>query len=315
MRVLVTGGAGFLGRHFVAHHVARGDEVIIVDDLSASGAVVPADATCEFVALDVLDYCERAEDRFDLAYHFAAPVGGRVKIEQDPLFNARSLAIDAQFFRWAVLHVKQVVYPSSSAVYGTQFQEAGQHRALQEGMFHPGNPTWYRPDEMYGFTKLAGEILAEKASRYGLSTLCIRPFSGYGEGQSFEYPIPSIARRAVLQEDPLVIWGSGRQTRDLIHVEDIVRLTRERISYGVMGYDNLNLGSGIPTTFRRVAEICAEIVGYSPEIASDDTKPEGVSHRYAGTGKLEQLGGPRIATYEGLRRVITDVRHRLESDM
>jgi UDP-glucose 4-epimerase len=203
-----------------------------------------------------------------------------------------------------------VIYPSSSAVYGRALQtdDAG---ALQEGMFSPQNPNWYAPDEMYGFTKLAGEMLAWKAATYGLDSLCIRPFSGYGEGQSFDYPVPSIARRALLKEDPLTIWGSGHQTRDFIHVSDLVAGTLKRLDYPLKGYDTMNLGSGHPITFRVVAEIFAELVGYAPAIVTDETKPEGVKRRWADTGRMSFYHEPQVRLREGLSRVLADVERRL----
>ena len=93
MRVLVTGSAGFLGRHFVRAHLADGDEVHGVDDLSAhpDGPLdVPDDVMDVTEVWDLLEWMKHPlpDDQFDLAYHFAAPVGGRVKIEGDPLFNA-----------------------------------------------------------------------------------------------------------------------------------------------------------------------------------------------------------------------------------
>jgi hypothetical protein len=82
---------------------------------------------------------------------------------------------------------KVIVYPSSSAVYGAWRQNmASMDIPLTEDMFDPAHSMWDQPDEMYGFTKMVGEVLAYKAAQYGVNTLCIRPFSGYGEDQSLE---------------------------------------------------------------------------------------------------------------------------------
>ena len=317
MRVLVTGSAGFLGRHFVRAHLADGDEVLGIDDLSATGPLdAPGDVMRITTVEDVLTTFTGPFNvgDFDLAYHFAAPVGGRVKIEQDPLFNAHSLALDEAFFRWAIKHAKRVVYPSSSAVYGRSLQ-GRDALSLQEGMFHPGNPNWFAPDEMYGFTKLAGEMLAWKAETYGLASLCIRPFSGYGEGQSFDYPVPAIAARALKREDPLIIWGSGDQARDFIHVDDIVTLTRARVAAGFGGYNSMNLGSGRATTFREVAEVLAREVGYEPEIQTDQNKPEGVKRRWAHIARQDFYGATQVRLIDGLRRVLVDVERRISVEV
>lgn len=312
MRVLVTGGAGFLGRHFVQAHLAEHDQVTCIDDFSGTDIeTVPQDVLDVTESIDVLAWLDREGGQYDLAYHFAAPVGGRMKIETDPLFNAHSLAIDSTFFRWATLHVKRAVYPSSSAVYGRNQQDSDDSAPLTETMFNPDSLTWDAPDEMYGFTKLAGEMLAWKAAKYGLNTLCIRPFSGYGEGQSFDYPVPSIAARALRREDPLRIWGSGHQTRDFIHVSDLVEGTQARLAYPLRGYDSLNLGSGWPISFRTVAEICSELVGYAPQIVTDESKPEGVHKRFADTTRMSIYHPIKVGLSEGLSRVLEDVENRI----
>jgi len=307
--VVVSGAAGFLGRHFVRHHLALGHHVVGVDNLSAAGArwldELPIERRFEADAGLFFSADAGRERAYDIAYHFAAPVGGRVKIEGDPLFNADSLRLDSLFFRWAVRRAKLAVYPSSSAVYGVELQSAG-GGALFEELFHPANTKWYAPDEMYGFTKLAGEVLAWKSAGYGLNALCIRPFSGYGEGQSLEYPVPSICQRALERQDPLTIWGSGMQTRDFVHVDDVVGATIARIEAGVSGYQSMNIGSGHPITFTTVASIAADLCGYTPEIVSDSSKPEGVKNRYAKTEHMRKFYKPTVTLKDGLTRVLED---------
>lgn len=306
MRVLVTGAAGFLGRNYVRHHLEKGDEVFGIDNLSNPHSHWPEELV-EKLKQDAYEYFRWAKDGlvWDVVYHFAAPVGGREKIEGDPLFNADSLRLDAEMFRWAVRQGQKpvVVYPSSSAVYGVTFQgKAGQ--ALQEGMFHPSNPNWFAPDEMYGFTKLAGEVLAWKSAGYGLNVLCIRPFSGYGEDQSLEYPVPSIAARVAKREDPLTIWGSGLQTRDFIHVSDLVGATISRLDAGVHGYESMNIGSGRATSFIDIGKALAKIAGYEPAIVTDVTKPEGVQNRWCDTARMWRYHQPRVSLTDGLTRVL-----------
>jgi UDP-glucose 4-epimerase len=307
VKVLITGAAGFLGRNFVRHHLIKGDEVFQIDNLSNphSRWVEGSPNRVQEDAGDFLRYAMSVDEEggWDLAYHFAAPVGGRLKIEGDPLFNADSLRLDSDFFRWAHGRTKTAVYPSSSAVYGVTFQgKTGQ--ALSEGMFHPSSPNWFAPDEMYGFTKLAGEVLAWKSAAYGLNVLCIRPFSGYGEDQSLEYPVPSIAARVARREDPLTIWGSGLQTRDFIHVSDLVGATTSRLDAGVHGYESMNIGSGRATSFIDVGKALAKIAGYEPTIVTDVTKPEGVQNRWCDTARMWRYYQPKVTLTDGLTRVL-----------
>lgn len=234
-------------------------------------------------------------------------MGGRLKIDLDPLFNADSLRLDSQFFRWAINHAAVAIYPSSSAVYPTYLQQADNFYPLREDMVDPCQPTWGAPDQMYGFTKLAGEYLAWKAAGYGLSTLCIRPFSGYGGGQSFDYPVPSIVRRALRHDNPIKVWGPGSQSRDFIHVEDVVRGTMARLESGVHGYNVMNLGSGLPTTFEQVAILAASLAGYTPRVLTDPDKPVGVMHRYCDPTEMLRYYTPTISLEAGLARVLEEV--------
>lgn len=306
-RVLVTGAAGFLGRWFVRHHWAQGDFVFGVDNLSGVDSDWPDELPgTNRLEIDAADYFTGTKSQYDIAYHFAAPVGGRVKIEGDPLFNADSLRTDSAFFRWAVGRVGIAVYPSSSAVYPTQLQE-GWGTTLSEDMFHPGNVTWGAPDEMYGFTKLAGELLAYKAENYGLNTLCIRPFSGYGEGQSLEYPVPSILARAKDRQSPIAVWGTGLQQRDFVHVEDLVGATVARLDAGIHGYQSMNICSGAGTTFNDVARRAMQIVGYSTSIRNDTSKPSGVSSRRGDPTLMLRYYLPTVSLDAGLARVLGDL--------
>jgi nucleoside-diphosphate-sugar epimerase len=300
--VLITGASGFLGSHFLDWFMRSPDDYDLWPmDIKPHPLGIPYDL------MDMGLWLEDFDIDCDLVIHMAAPVGGREKIEGDPLYNADSLRLDSLLFRWAIKHAKTVVFPSSSAVYGVSLQ--GAHAiALNEGMFNAQNPTWPAPDEMYGFTKLAGERLAWSAAKYGLNTLCIRPFSGYGEGQSFEYPIPSIARRALHREDPIEVWGSGEQRRDFVYVNDLIEATMARLERPVEGYETMNIGSGYGTSFNEVARICAEIVDYEPKIANLVDKPVGVQNRFADTARMYRYYEPKTRLREGLERVIAFIR-------
>lgn len=300
--ILITGASGFLGSHFLDWLIrAEEDFDLWPMDIKPHPMGLPYDLQ------DLELWLEDFNVDVDIAIHMAAPVGGREKIEGDPLYNADSLRLDSVFFRWAVKHVKTVVYPSSSAVYGIQLQE-GVGIPLAEGMADVTSKTWLAPDEMYGFTKLAGERLAWSAAKYGLNTLVVRPFSGYGEGQSFEYPVPSIARRALHREDPIEVWGPGTQTRDFIYVTDLIAATMARLERPVEGVEVMNIGSGVPVSFNEVARICADIVGYSPEIVNRVDRPMGVQSRYCDPHKMLKFYQPKVSLEDGLRNVLTFIR-------
>jgi UDP-glucose 4-epimerase len=301
--VLITGASGFLGSHFLDWFIRdENDWDLWPMDIKPHPTGIPYDLQ------DLGLWLEDFNVNVDLVIHMAAPVGGREKIEYDPLYNADSLRLDSAIFRWAVKHAKTVVYPSSSAVYGVQLQGEDGARLKESMLDLRTTDDIPKPDEMYGFTKLAGEMLAWKSATYGLNTLCIRPFSGYGEGQSFEYPVPSIARRALHREDPLVVWGPGTQQRDFVHVRDLIAATMARVEAGVDGYQTMNIGNGVPWSFNEVAMECARIVGYEPKIDNLVDKPMGVQTRFADIRQMVRYHEPKTTLSEGLERVINFIR-------
>lgn len=311
MKILITGAAGFLGRHFTMFHVERGDRVHGIDDMSSPYAQWASGGWENHVVGDAGMFFDGwgagIVNDYDIVYHFAAPVGGREKIEGDPLFNAGSLRLDAALFRWASKFGRRstIVYPSSSAVYGIRAQQKDRNAALDEGFFDPADTEcWPPPDQVYGLTKMAAEVLAYRAAEYGVNVLCIRPFSGYGEDQSLDYPVPSICKRVAHHNDPLAVWGSGQQARDFIHVDDVVGATWARIEKGINGYVAMNIGTGEFHTFNQIARMAASIEGYQPSIENLEDRPQGVDRRYCDPTEMLKHYTPKVTLGEGLRRVI-----------
>jgi GDP-L-fucose synthase len=311
-RVLVTGGCGFVGRHIVKRMADLGARCVVVDNLSAgkpSGSWpehlrVQRQGALDEHHVDIRDYMISHEPDFDVIFHCAAVVGGRMMIDGDPLKVATDLAIDADFFNWVVRgrQPRQVVYFSSSAAYPVSLQESGTSVALEEGAIDLDSSIG-SPDMTYGWAKLTGEFLARfAAERYGLKVACYRPFSGYGEDQDFSYPFPSIIRRVLLREDPLVIWGSGNQLRDFIYIEDVVDAVLATMQVMPSG-DVLNLGSGVGTSFRELAALACKTFGHEARIINDPSKPEGVYARVADVQKLGRYYTPTTSLQRGVEIV------------
>jgi nucleoside-diphosphate-sugar epimerase len=253
--------------------------------------------------------------RFAEAYHLASIVGGRKKIEFEPLVVGLDLAIDSVFFMWASKGgaISRLLYASSSAAYPIDLQEEDGAVPLRESYIDIPNAKIGMPDMTYGWSKLTGEFLAHLlATRDGIPTCAVRPFSGYGEEQDTSYPVPAIAARAAAREDPLVVWGSGRQSRDFVHIDDCILAMRRAIEVIEDG-SGVNIGSGRPTSFLEVAATYARLAGYEPEIRGTGEGPVGVHARFADVEESRRRLGwePTVSLDEGLGRVLAVQESRL----
>ena len=316
MRALITGCAGFVGRYFTRKLLENDDnEVVGIDNLSAG--THPDEWRTKPYALDRFTFKHRdmrsilpmfRPREFDLVIHCAAVVGGRLLIEGDPLKVATDLAIDAGLFNWIVRdkHMPKLVYFSSSAVYPIELQTRTNNCKLHESLQGFTATRVGMPDFTYGFVKLAGEYLAKFAhEQYGLDVRIYRPFGGYGEEQSFDYPFPSIVKRVLDGENPVVVWGSGEQRRDFIHIDDIVDAVLYTINKPELKGKALNLGTGIGTSFIELAGRAAKLLDPSSEviIKNDPSKPEGVFSRVADPYEMLRYYKPKIPLNEGIMRV------------
>ena len=117
------------------------------------------------------------------------------------------------------------------------------------------------------------------------------------------YPFPSIIKRVLDREDPIVVWGSGEQARDFIHIDDVVEgvlSTYDKLPAGA----TLNLGTGRGVKFRKLAELACHSAGHKAEVVNDPTKPEGVFSRIADPYQMEKWFQPKITLEEGIERAI-----------
>lgn len=249
--------------------------------------------------------------------HLASIVGGRALIDGDPLLVATDLAIDADMFHWArTARLDRLLYASSSAAYPIHLQGSIGSVALKETDICFDHQIGL-PDMTYGWSKLTGEYLARIAAKsYGLHVTCIRPFSGFGEDQDPTYPVPAIARRAAQKEDPLTVWGTGRQARDFVYIDDCVEfMFRAMDSIG--DGSGVNIGSGVLTDFITVANIFTEIAGYSPQILPLESNPVGVQNRYADTSFVRRhfQWTPRTPLREGFKKVYDSAEQYISGAM
>ncbi|MBN8616818.1 MAG: NAD-dependent epimerase/dehydratase family protein [Deltaproteobacteria bacterium] len=298
-KVLVTGGAGFLGAHLARELLERGHEVVVLDDLSGGlASQVPEGA--RFVRGSVVDdaLVERlfAETRFEVVYHLAAYAAEGLSpfIRR---FNYENNVVGSMTVLNACIRheVRRFVFTSSIAVYGTG------ELPLRES----ATP---RPEDPYGIAKYAVELdLAAATKQFGIEHTIFRPHNVYGELQSTRdryRNVVGIFLNQVLKEQPLTVFGDGLQTRAFTYVRDLVP------TIAASGFDEaardrvFNIGGDVPTSVLALAQTLREVTGSRVPIHHLPARHE-VVHAYADhTLAKERLGARLDATSlaEGLAR-------------
>lgn len=297
---LVTGSAGFVGRHMLAALVDLGYAVDTVDLVDGGNA---------------LDIFRHGTESYDLVIHAAAVVGGRTMIEGRPLeLAAIDLELDAALWRWAQrTRPGRVVYFSSSAAYPVRYQTVDVRAWLREDYLDPVGDLILAPDATYGLVKLVGERLAVEARNDGIPVTVVRPFSGYGDDQALDYPFPTFIDRAARHADPFDVWGTGEQVRDFVHIDDIVSAVMRLVELEVDG--PVNIGTGRPTSFLELAAICQRSAGYTGTIRPHPSAPTGVAWRVANVDELHRYYTPTITLEAGIARALdAHPSHRARAD-
>lgn len=262
MRALVTGSAGFVGRHMTAELMRRGWDV--------RGADI-ADQC------DALDLFRTDRSRYDLIVHAAASSPHRAAIDDEPQHLARNVELDAAMFDWAVrTRQGRVLYFSSCA-------------ALDE------------PDD-YGWAKLTGELMAAAARRSMLPVTVVRPYSGYGEDQSPNFPFRAFVERAKRYQDPFTIWGDGSQVRDWIHIDDVVAGALAVVESGTE--EPVSLCTGVGTSMLDLARLVCEAAGYEPVFDLLPDHHPGSAHRVGDPTVLHRYYVPQVSLEQGVKRAL-----------
>ena len=253
MRFAVTGGAGFVGSYLVRLLVNEGHQVRVIDNLHKGKLENISDVLekIEFFDTDICDYkiLEKNLSGIDGVFHEAALTVVQDSFKNPEKYQKVNVEGTENIFKIAEKHKFKVVYASSSSVYGHQENVP----ILEHFRKKPINP--------YGQTKLDDEILAEKYSKLGVSIIGLRYFNIFGKGQTLEYAgvITKFLDRIREGKAP-IIFGSGTQIRDFIHVEDIAKDNLSAMKSDV-SFTHANIGTGNSISILELAKIMIDISG------------------------------------------------------
>jgi len=326
-RVLVTGGAGFIGSNLVTRLVGEGIAVRAVDNLERGrkeylGSALPQ---IDFRVQDLrsLEVCRDCCRDIDVVIHLASKVGGiRYYIEQMGSVFRENTLIDHNMWRAALdLGVPCYFYASSAHIYPRELQQSPDSPLIREEQAYPADP-----ELSYGWAKLIGEQLLLNDVRQGCSThvSIARIIGAYGPNQSLDLAtgsaIPVFCRRAIEYpaQGPFLVLGSGKETRSYHYVADtieaILRSVEKLEQASVVG--PFNLGAEDRVTIGQLAQEIISISGKSIDLTWDQTHPTLIWGQAFNCGLAASvLDGwrPRVSLRDGLRGVYDHIQCRLES--
>jgi UDP-glucose 4-epimerase len=260
MKVLITGGAGFIGSNIVMQMLSDGHEVTVLDNLmSGHRSNLDPFPDVRFIEGDIRDEAAVAEaiQGCEVVFHLAASVGNKRSIDY-PLIDAEINVMGTMKVLEAArrVGVRKIVASSSAGIFG-------ELKTLPIKEDHP-----VEPDTPYGSTKLCMEKLClSYAKLYDIEAVCLRYFNVYGPNQRFDAygnVIPIFAFK-MLRSEPLTIFGDGEQTRDFVNVRDVVQANiKAAMSHGVSGA--FNTGSGDRITINHLASLLQKASGINATI-------------------------------------------------
>src|SRR3954447_11033080 len=332
MKVLITGGAGFIGSHLADRLLAEGHDVRALDSLDpqvhADGERPEyLDASVELQVGDVRDRVAvgRALEGVDAVVHFAAAVGvgqSMYEIERYTSINAIGAAVVLEEALERREQIRKLLVASSMSIYGEgQYRNpvtgatglapwlrpehqlaAREWDVLEDGVPLEAEPTSelkpLRPTSIYAINKRDHEeMFLAVGAAYGLPAVALRFFNVYGERQSLSNPYTGVAAifsSRLLNDRAPLVFEDGEQTRDFIDVRDIARCCALALTQGGADGRTLNVGTGVPTSIAAVADTIARGLGkdIEPELVGEYRAGD-IRHCYADTSLAEELLGFR----------------------
>jgi UDP-glucose 4-epimerase len=306
MKVLVTGGAGFIGSHLVDRLIQEGHEVVVVDNLS-TGKRRNLNRAARFFKLDIQSWrLERVfrNERPNLVMHLAAQMDVRKSVE-DPIFDAQVNVLGTlNVLQQSIKHgVRKVVFSSSGgAIYGEQEI----YPAPESHVTRPLSP--------YGISKLCGEQYLSYYQRVnGLQIVSLRYANVYGPRQDpeGEAGVVAIFIQKLLNNEQAIVNGNGRQTRDFVYVEDVVEANLAAMGQDIQG--TYNVGTGEETSVNDLLRVLVRHTNSTCKEVHGPAKGGEQARSVIDSGKLRQelSWESRTELSEGLKRTVDYFRERM----
>jgi UDP-glucose 4-epimerase len=306
MKILVTGGAGFIGSHIADRYIDEGHEVVILDDMS-SGKEENINPKAKFVKMDINDVAILElfkDEKFDIVNHHAAQMDVRVSVN-DPKFDARTNILGGLNLYEAAKEsgVKKIIFASSG---GTVYGEQELFPASEE------HPT--RPCSPYGISKLSNEkYLFYYKEVYGIDFVALRYANVYGPRQNphGEAGVVAIFANKLLKGEKPIINGDGKNTRDYIYVDDVVSANLIALNNDVSGI--FNIGTAIETDVNDIFRSLNNIIKADCEEVHGPAKAGEQIRSVISFNKIKNLHGwiPKIEFNEGLHYTVSFFKSKL----
>ncbi|MGI0021816.1 MAG: SDR family NAD(P)-dependent oxidoreductase [Nitrososphaeraceae archaeon] len=301
MKLVVTGGAGFIGSHIVKYLVNNGHDVVVVDNLYRGNIenLKEIKNEIDFLKIDISDRekMRNVVRNADGVLHQAALTSVQESFNNKEEYQRVNVDGTENIFKLAKEYGFKVVYASSSSVYGNPVTIP----ILESFERKPINP--------YGFTKLEDEYLAEKYSKSGAQIIGLRYFNVYGKGQTIDYAgVITKFIENITSHKPPVVYGDGTQVRDFIFVEDVAEANLVAMKSAV-DHALINIGTGVATSISELADMLIRLSGLSLKPTYDKPREGDVKASQADTKLAKKLLSWQAKTSleDGLRKIFPKI--------